>query len=64
MVKYEDVCTGCGEEVPELRRDFGQYFAVYNDARQRQALGYRAPTTVYAARGSCDLRLSLQASEG
>jgi len=48
----------------ELRRSLGQYFAVYNHARQRQALGYRVPAAVYAIRVSCDLGLSLRASEG
>jgi putative transposase len=63
-VKYEDVYIQGYEEVPELRRGLGRYFAFYNHARLHQALGYRTPAAVYATPVPCDRRLFLPASEG
>src|SRR3954451_22840711 len=46
-VKYEDLYIRGYEDVPELRRGLGRYFAFYNYARLHQALGYRTPAVVY-----------------
>jgi putative transposase len=63
-VKYEDDYIQGYEEVPELCRGLGRYFAFYNHARLHQALGYRTPAAVHAMPVPCDLRLSLPAREG
>jgi putative transposase len=46
-VKYEDIYIRGYEEVPELRRGLGRYFAFYNHLRLHQSLGYRTPAAVY-----------------
>ena len=63
-VKYEDLYIQGYEEVPELRRGLGRYFAFYNHLRLHQSLGYRTPAAVYAMSVPGDRRLSLPASEG
>jgi putative transposase len=63
-VKHEDIYIQGYEAVPELRHGLARYFAFYNDARLRQALGYRAPAAVYAMPVPCERKLSLPASEG
>jgi putative transposase len=39
------------EEVPELHRGLGQYFAFYNGERLHQSLGYRTPVAAYGTPG-------------
>jgi hypothetical protein len=50
-VKYEDVSIRGYEQVPELWRGLGRYFAFYNTERLHQSLGYRTPPVVYGASG-------------
>ena len=46
-VKYEDIYIRGYEAVPELDHGLGRYFALYNDERPHQSLGYRTPAAVY-----------------
>jgi putative transposase len=48
-VKYEEVYLKSYESIEEARRSLTAYFRFYNDERPHQSLGYRTPTTVYAA---------------
>jgi putative transposase len=50
-VKYEDVYIRGYEEVAELHRGLGRYFAFYNDERLHQSLDYRTPASVYGTPG-------------
>jgi putative transposase len=49
-VKYEDVYLRGYQSVPQLRAGLSDYFAFYNGHRRHQALDYRTPQEVYAAR--------------
>ena len=46
-VKYEEVYLKAYANVPEARRELGDYFRFYNDLRPHQALGYRTPAEVF-----------------
>jgi putative transposase len=46
-VKYEEVYLKDYGVVDEARRGLGDYFALYNNERPHQSLGYRAPAEVY-----------------
>ncbi len=49
-VKYEEVYLKDYLDVLEALSNLKTYFAFYNDQRPHQALGYRTPAIVYAAR--------------
>jgi putative transposase len=49
-VKYEDLYLKRYESVPELDGGLRTYFGFYNGQRLHQALEYRTPAAVYAAR--------------
>ncbi len=49
-VKYEEVYLHDYSSVREARAGLRAYFAFYNNQRVHQALGYRPPAEVYAAR--------------
>ena len=46
-VKYEEVYLKAYANVPEARRELGDYFRFYNDLRPHQALGYRTPAELF-----------------
>jgi putative transposase len=49
-VKYEDIYLHGYEDVPDLERGRGHYFAFYNEERLHQALDYQTPGSIYRAR--------------
>ena len=46
-LKYEDIYLKGYADGREARVGIGDYFAFYNERRLHQALGYRAPMTVW-----------------
>jgi putative transposase len=47
-VKHEEVYLRGYESVGEAAASLGLYFALYNERRHHQSLGYRTPSAVYA----------------
>jgi putative transposase len=56
-VKYEEVYLKSYESVPAAITSLAAYFRFYNEERLHQALGYRTPATVYAARSLPEARI-------
>jgi len=46
-IKYEEVYLEDYSDLPEARRQIGEYMALYNGFRPHQSLGGRTPESVY-----------------